>query len=345
MAGALADAVASVDLVVLGADRGRLTPRLVRLEPAAGISDPRWYASGTDGNGVHLVQDDDLFYGAVVGLGATGIACAYTLSVAPRTSADDGSDVEEMTYELAWEHVGPQLIDLAQANDFVEIALYPHPTGARTPGTSRDACIACTVTTRRYSGASGSSIELAGTAAARGGTRGPSARAYASQGGGALRASATELSVPLEDAERAVAAILDETEALRRDGAPHAGPLTLRFSGPSRHALSPNHGRPSFRIEASLPPNARRGAAEGASASAGEEPPRVVRRLFDVVDASCAGRARPGWSRLHELSGAELGARYPDVALFRKACHAFDPRGTFLNAATRALLWNGGRAP
>lgn len=71
--GAVCDAVQSVALV-------REDGQVVRLEPAGGITDPAAYRAKYP-DGPALVQDDDLFYSAVVSMGSMGVAYSYILLV------------------------------------------------------------------------------------------------------------------------------------------------------------------------------------------------------------------------------------------------------------------------
>jgi L-gulono-1,4-lactone dehydrogenase len=337
--GSIADSVASVELVILESERGRLVPRVVRLEPTDGVTCPRRFATMWErDNPMDLVQDDALFYGALVGLGASGIACAYTLAVTPYVP------FEEKSFRVSWARLASSLSELARAHDSVEVTLYPHPTGALAQGASgatRDDAISCGVTTRdpvgvvrlgsgiRPQNASESAVDV--TAAPSSGVTLGSSRLRPGARG---RTSAMEISVHLDDAAHAVFAILDEAEAMRREGFTHSGPITLRFVAPSRHALAMNAGRPTCSIEVAL----LAGAQKSSGRRSAKDSRTIVRRVQDAVD-DVAHAPRPNWGMPHELSGVELATRYPDAAEWRRACRAFDPRGSFLNPMTRTLLW------
>ncbi len=340
--GSLADSVASVELVVLGSDRGRLVPRVVRLEPSDGITDPKRFATASDRDTpMELLQDDELFYGAVVGLGAAGIACAYTLALKPFEA------LEERSFRVSWANLSEALADLAMAHAFVDVTLYPHPTGAQSSGLTRDEAISCLVTTRNPAqkhepqtfDADATNVSAPLTPSQSPPSR-PGAAPSRSSLGAWGRTSAMELSVPLEDASRAVAALLDEAEAMRRDGFTHSGPFTLRFAAPSRHALSMNAGRATCSIELALLAGTPKSGAAAEAARANDDPRTMVHRVQDALE-TLVPSARPHWGMPHEMDAVALTARYPDASAWRRACRAFDPRGCFLNTMTRALLFSG----
>lgn len=76
----VADAVRSVELVTVVESRsGAPLVRAFRIEPSDGITDRDAFEADVDEHGMALVQDDDVFYSAVVGYGTMGVAWAYTL--------------------------------------------------------------------------------------------------------------------------------------------------------------------------------------------------------------------------------------------------------------------------
>ncbi len=324
--GPMADSVVSVELVVLESEGGRPVSRIIRLEPTNGITCPNRFASDRDHTMI-LIQNDELFYGSVVGLGATGVVCAYTLAVQPQASPES----ETRSWMMPWSSLYYELSVLAREYAYIDVVLYPHPTGSRAAASCRDECIPCHITV---------SNDPIGMGAGR---RGGAESTVASRDGGSIqrlrlgnwgRGSAIELSVPVEDASQAVAALLDEAESMRREGWTPAGPVTIRFQGASAHALSMSHGRETCSIEIAMPSGMRRGN----SGQVGEDDMAFVTGRVQAAVEAVVPSARPHWGMMHELSGADFSLRYPDAPAWRKACRAFDPRGYFLNAMTSAFF-------
>jgi hypothetical protein len=94
----IADAVESVELAtVVESASGRPIVRMFRIEPSDGITDREAFEADTEHHRSELIQDDDVFYSAVVGYGCMGVACAYTLHVRDRYWLRE--DVELMSWE------------------------------------------------------------------------------------------------------------------------------------------------------------------------------------------------------------------------------------------------------
>jgi hypothetical protein len=109
--GAICDSVQSVELV-------REDGVVVRLEPAAGITDPLLYEQRYPG-GPELVQDDQLFYSAVVSMGSMGIAYSYVLAVR------DAYLLAETREIVRWEDLKKKLV--AQDYTPADKSLQPGP--------------------------------------------------------------------------------------------------------------------------------------------------------------------------------------------------------------------------
>jgi FAD binding domain-containing protein/D-arabinono-1,4-lactone oxidase len=125
--GPLSDIVRSLDLVVSGG-------AVVRVEPADGPTDPAAHAAAHPER--ELIQDDDTFHAAVVGMGCMGIVYGVTIEVVPAYCL---CEVRTLT---TWEEVKRDLLagDVLQAFDHYEVLVNPYP---RAGGEHR-----CLVTTR-----------------------------------------------------------------------------------------------------------------------------------------------------------------------------------------------------
>jgi L-gulono-1,4-lactone dehydrogenase len=94
--GSLADAVVSMDIVAVTKRRSTGEPhvQMHRIEPTNGVTDPAVFNSARDSHGMVLHQDDDLFYGSVVGYGCIGVVFSYILKVQKRYWLDEKWDLQ-----------------------------------------------------------------------------------------------------------------------------------------------------------------------------------------------------------------------------------------------------------
>jgi L-gulono-1,4-lactone dehydrogenase len=104
---------------------------LYRIEPANGITDPRAFADRRPD--WTLVQDDDTFDAARVGIGCLGVIYAVTLAVRPKFY------LREVRTMSSWEDVRGRLGELLAANRHCEIYFNPYP---------REGVHHCVITTR-----------------------------------------------------------------------------------------------------------------------------------------------------------------------------------------------------
>jgi len=122
--GPIADDVRSLELVGSGGD-------LYRIEPRNGITDPEAFASRYPE--WTLLQDDDAFNAARVGMGCLGIIYAVTLAVRSKFY------LREVRTMSSWEEIEGELGKLLQDNDHCEIYFNPYP---------REGVHHCVLTTR-----------------------------------------------------------------------------------------------------------------------------------------------------------------------------------------------------
>ena len=111
--GPFPDVVRSLDLVASGGE-------LVRLEPADGITDPAAFAERF-GDERTLLQDDELFDGALCGMGCMGIVDSLVLEVRPEFW------LHERRVVSTWEEVRADLADgVLERHDRYELFLNPY---------------------------------------------------------------------------------------------------------------------------------------------------------------------------------------------------------------------------
>jgi hypothetical protein len=127
--GPLNDVVRSLDLVIAGG-------ALVRVEPADGPTDPAAYAAAHPDR--ELIQDDDTFHAAVVGMGCMGIVHGVTIAVVPAYC------LREVRTLTTWDEVKADLLagEVLRAHAHYEVLVNPYP---RADGGAEHRCL---VTTR-----------------------------------------------------------------------------------------------------------------------------------------------------------------------------------------------------
>jgi hypothetical protein len=122
--GPIADDVRSLELAGSGGV-------LYRIEPVNGITDPEAFASRYPE--WTLLQDDDAFHAARVGMGCLGVIYAVTLAVRSKFY------LREVRTISSWEEIEGELGKLLQDNDHCEIYFNPYP---------REGVHHCVLTTR-----------------------------------------------------------------------------------------------------------------------------------------------------------------------------------------------------
>ena len=124
--GPMTDEVRSLEVVGSGG-------ALYRIEPADGITDPAAFADGTPE--WTLIQDDDVFDAARVGIGCLGVIYSVTLAVRSRFY------LREVRRISTWAEVRAQLLEGALLRDHSHCEIYFNPF-------ERDGDHTCVITTR-----------------------------------------------------------------------------------------------------------------------------------------------------------------------------------------------------
>jgi hypothetical protein len=110
--------VRSIDVATFDA-QGHVVKR--RIEPAAGITDPRKFAARHAKDGLDLVQDDDQFQAWTVSLGCLGAIYSLVIDVIPIYWLDETRTVEW------WSDVRKQMDNDLNTVDYYEILVSPWP--------------------------------------------------------------------------------------------------------------------------------------------------------------------------------------------------------------------------
>jgi len=331
--GPIADAVRSLDLVASGG-------RILRVEPHDGPTDPAAFTVAHPER--ELIQDDDTFHAAVVGMGCMGIVYAATIAVEPAYC------LKEVRTLKSWDEVKADLLDGAvlRENRHYEVLINPYPGG--------DGRHRCLVTTRNR-------VECGRRGAVR--TRSPlvelaSAFPFTSSilnliyglwprlaprlidselkalarrdyeqvsyevlnigNANLLRAYASEIGVPVtgDVHVRAVERIFEVAAQRRRIGeAFHSSGFSLRFVKGSPAFAAMMHGRETMMIELILLTHTEGG----------------MELLAAHEEALYALGGRPHWGQVNTLTGSHelLAAMYPRWPDWLAVHHRFNASGVF----------------
>jgi hypothetical protein len=330
--GPLNDAVRSLDLVVSGG-------AVVRVEPADGPTDPAAYAAAHPEH--ELIQHDDTFHAAVVGIGCMGIVYGAMLAVEPAYC------LREVRTLTTWSDVKADLRsgDVLRNHRHYEVLVNPYPR-AGTHGEHR-----CLVTTRDVvacdrPGASRSRswlVELASafpltssivnvivglwprlsprlidaqmTAIARRDYENVSYKVLNIGNANLLHAYSAEIGVPIDAAGTHVEAVERIFEIARRHRELgevfHTSAISLRFVRASPAFLSMMHGRDTMMIELIQLTHTEGG----------------MELLADYEEQLYALGGRPHWGQVNTLTGShglleEMYPRYPDWQAVRARFNA-----------------------
>lgn len=297
--GPICDFVASIELVTVEKDaQGKARVASYRVEPAGGITDPAKFAADEALHGMKLIQEDDAFYSAVVGLGAFGVVTALTLQVVPAFWLREWREV------MTWSELARELPQTSQRMycDFILTPLPIMDTAGRehrvllstrvpdAPGPSpapprNDARTASLESQMKRLGsreavtqylvnlgiaaplvANLTAYETAFVDEAKlkphdAKWKSKSPIVFRTSVGDYIDATSAEIAVPIERAKDAVDAVIAHLAELRQGnftGLYHLSPVGIRFQRGSRHYLAQQYGRDTCTIEAPIMIGTRR---------------------------------------------------------------------------------------
>jgi hypothetical protein len=341
--GPFPDLVRSLDLVVCGGE-------VLRIEPAAGSTDPESFAS-VYGDARRLVQDDDTFAAAVCGMGSMGIIHALVVEVREKFWLDEVrtlSTWEEVRDELTADRVlgegdhyelflnpyarrdGRHTVLVTRRKDCREPTELPPDKLERHPLTELEASLPVTgVALRalaRYAPAfMAGRFEATLRDMCDDGYASVSYRVFNIGEANKLPAISMELGVGLDDGahvaavERILASAAEARRGLRR--AYHTSPIALRFVAPSAAFASMMHDRATMMIELILV----EGTPRGLDLLGGYE-----ERLADLG-------VRAHWGQINGLTAERIRASYPRWDAWLEVHRRLNATGVFDSPFTRRV--------
>jgi FAD/FMN-containing dehydrogenase len=288
----LCDWVVSIEMVTIDALFSPPRTRHLRIEPRNGITDPTRFRADTQGRGrLELVQDDTLFYGAVVGLGCLGIVTAITIAVEPAFWLEESCELFD------YRGLRASLLDRVRSHEWCDAVLFSGRVGGDYPclvttrgrvtkGSNEiahdrsDARIreakkhtrAETPSTAKW-GCAGAPLEIPGIClktmmrqdadeSAQAGylVRSASHRVLRTSVGDWVEATSSEIAMPIEKTIAAMDRLTGvdmaqgagHFDTLARQGLHHVSPIGVRFGASSEHALSMHYGRATCTMEAPI---------------------------------------------------------------------------------------------
>lgn len=372
--GPISDFVASIELVTVVEDAaGAPKIQSFRIEPANGITDRAAFEAAEPLHGMKLVQEDDVFYSAVVGLGCFGVVTAVTLQVVPAFSFLEHHEL------MAWSQLKPQLPQL-NSRDYFDFIVTPLPrtTEVAVPGHQ------CLTTWRRvtppsaadakkrsdarvdallekwpqhptrarmtrYLSTKGSNNPLLSNRAAwlhgfkeeaerypaNAPFRASSAVTFRNSIGDWVYATSIEVAVRHQDAAAAVDQVIAHAAAMHDVGLHHLSPYGVRFMRASRHHMAPAFGRDTCTIELPILLGARRKNKDESSSP--ECIDQMLTALYHRFE-SWSLPARFHWGQRHLTDRQDAQRTYPAFATkWIPAMRRFNTFGTFDNAFTDRL--------
>lgn len=344
--GPMADMARSLELVASGG-------RLLRVERADGPTDPAAFAAAR--RGWELVQDDDVFAAAVVGMGCLGVLYAVTLEVR------DAFWLREVRVMSTWERERERLAESLAREEHFELFVNPY---ANAHGDH-----ACIVTTRtecerpRRKLSRGALerhplieflskfpptwpvlrllVDLSPRATPRqldkalAGLRDDeytnrSYRVFNIGAANAIPAYSSEIGVPVAHAVEAVERLLGIAAARARAGqAYHSSPFSLRFVRATDAFLSMMEGRDTMMIELIM----QTGTEGGFELLAAHE------------DALYELGGRPHWGQVNTLTEPALRALYPQLDRWLAVHADLNSSGVFDSPFTKRVGLSRPRLP
>lgn len=367
--GPLSDFVVSIELVSVVKDAaGNPSVKSFRIEPDGGVTDRAKFDAKKDLHGMELVQNDDTFHSAVVGLGCFGIITAVTLQVVPAFSLlehrkllswRDYSEVaftesngayvdflmtalpregEHQCLVTSREIVPPSAADASRRGDTRVAALesrWPqHPSrGAMT----------------RYLSTKGSNHPLlANELAYQNGfddevkarppgheLRATSSVVFRTSIGDYVYATSIEVCVPRERVKQAVNQCVLHSAAMHAQGLHHLSPYGVRYVKSSKHYLAPEHERDTCTIEAPILLGARKKNKDESTSPAAVE--HMLESFYARFEA-WPFPARFHWGQRNFIDYQDAKRTYPKFeGSWLPKMRQYNPFGTFDNAFTDRL--------
>lgn len=375
VSGPISDFVVSIELVSVVKDAaGNPEVKSFRIEPKDGVTDPAKFAAAKALHQMELVQDDDTFYSAVVGLGCFGIVTALTLQVVPAFS------LEERRELCAWQDLAMRAF-AESAHDYYDFIVTPlerrvgvEPNGHQCLSTWRTAVApsAADLPERvdarvrelknrwpehpsrgamtRYLATKGSNNPLFSNLLAwqhgfkeeaemfappKAPFRAASSVAFRTSIGDYVYATSIEVAVPRERVKQAVNEAIAHSAAMHAQGLHHLSPYGVRFVRRSAHYMAPEHDRDTCTIEAPILLGARKkNKDESTSAGAIEQ---MLKAFYDRFEA-WPFPARFHWGQRNFVDYQDARRTYPKFEpVWLPKMRAYNPFGTFDNAFTDRL--------
>jgi hypothetical protein len=336
--GPFPDMVRSLDMVVAGGEA-------IRLEPAAGPTDPAAFADDT----LRLVQDDRRFHAAVCGLGTLGLIHSLLLEVREKFW------LNEIRTLSTWEEVRENLTEdgVLGEGDHYELFLNPYPQDhgrhrvlvtrrgecpeprdlppdkrERHPLTELEASLPVTGFLVRFLARHLPSLMVKRFDSVLDemqddGYANVSYEVFNIGEANHLPAYSMELCFPLEGGRHveAVDRMIEIAHARAGEGIYHSSPVSLRFVAPSRAYASMTYGQASMIVELIMVEGSRGGYAllEG-----------YEEQLADLG-------ARPHWGQYNTLTGERVRELYPKWEDWLEVEHQFNGSGVFDSTFTRRV--------
>jgi FAD/FMN-containing dehydrogenase len=360
MSGPLADFVVSMEMVVVVPDAaGKPVVKSLRVEPTNGVTDRAKFEAAAIKHGMELVNDDDLFYSAVVGIGCFGIVTAVTLQVVPSFW------LAEERWTLPWSVLKKTLLHDAKAAEHYDFILSTEPLNRN--GSYEHQCLVTRRTRtapgnepapprndariealearfkQHHSSAEELTRSLSHLAAIApnigadlvygqgfeaeadrkpigGGWKSRSSIVFRQSTGDYTLAASAEVGVPIEKAVEAIDAVIAHCAALRPHDYFHTSPFGVRFQKDSKHFLSMQHERWTCTIEAPLLKYTRRRWHD-----AGDAPHSIahIHQSFLAALTTPALKGRPHWGQTQFVDRAQARAMY---SRFESPANPNDPK-------------------
>ncbi len=333
--GPFPDIVRTLDLVIAGG-------ALVRVEPADGPTDAAAFAAAHPDR--ELIQDDDTFHAAVVGVGCMGIVYGVTIEVVPAYCLRDVRTL------ASWDEVKADLLagDALREHVHYEVLVnpYPHPGGSEhrclvttrdpvqcnRPGANRSRSWLVELTSAfpltssiinlvvgLWPRLSPRMIDAQLSAIARKDYENVSYKVLNIGNANLLHAYSAEIGVPVDEQASHVAAverIFQIARSHRELGEVfHTSAISLRFVKASPAFLSMMHGRETMMIELIQLTHTEGG----------------MELLADYEERLYALGGRPHWGQINTLTGSHglLEEMYPRFADWQAVHARFNASGVF----------------